>query len=137
MLDSPPKLPLVTGFLKVTIYIYLNKLLPGVGNMKEPWCPITAASAVLGRRWHLVIVDRLMHGSMRFNELKGSIPSISSKVLAETLREMEKEGLISRSINTNHHVLITYTLTEKGKELSEVLKHLRTWGEKWMSSHNS
>jgi len=105
--------------------------------MQKPWCPITAASAVLGRRWHLVIVDRLMHGSMRFNELKGSIPSISSKVLTETLREMEREGLVSRSISADHHVLITYALTEKGKELSEVLKHLRAWGEKWMSAKNS
>ncbi|MEM3637301.1 MAG: helix-turn-helix domain-containing protein [Conexivisphaerales archaeon] len=100
---------------------------------RENWCPITAASAVLGRRWHLVIIDRLMHKQMRFNELKGSIPSISSKVLAETLREMEKEDLVTRNVKVDHQIAITYSLTQKGKELSSVLEGLRAWGEKWMA----
>ncbi|MEM0118756.1 MAG: helix-turn-helix domain-containing protein [Conexivisphaerales archaeon] len=98
----------------------------------EHWCPITAASAILGRRWHLVLIDRLMKGSLRFNELRNSIPSISGKVLSETLREMEREGLIQRSITTDHQIVIMYSLTEKGKELSSVLRELRVWGEKWL-----
>jgi DNA-binding HxlR family transcriptional regulator len=104
------------------------------GQAADIWCPITAATEVLGRRWRLVLVDRLMGGSKRFNEIKGLMPGISSKVLADTLRDMEREGLIVRSVSTGPPIHVFYSLTEKGAELSKVLRDFRAWSEKWLSN---
>jgi len=75
-----------------------------------------------------------MGGSKRFNEIKGLMPGISSKVLADTLRDMEREGLIVRSVSTGPPIHVFYSLTEKGAELSKVLRDFRAWSEKWLSN---
>jgi DNA-binding HxlR family transcriptional regulator len=103
------------------------------GSAEELWCPVTAAAAVLGRRWQLVLVDRLMGGGKRFNEIKELIPGISSKVLSETLRDMEEDGLVERTVTAGPPIHVTYSLTRKGRELNHVLRDFRAWGEKWMS----
>jgi len=103
---------------------------------KSEWCPIIASLDVLGRRWHLVVIDRLMDGAKRFSELKRSISPVSNKVLSQTLKEMEKDGLIQRIVISGYPVMVRYSLTPKGSELRRVLKELRAWGERWLSPDN-
>lgn len=91
-------------------------------------CPFEAALDILGGKWKGMILFQLMKGTHRFNELKTSIPSISSKMLIQQLRELERHGLISRKIYQEIPPRTEYSLTSIGKELEIAFKHLKKWG---------
>lgn len=97
------------------------------------WCPITETSKIIGRKWHPVIIDRLLDGPKRFGEVKQLIPELSSKVLSDSLEDLEKEGIIKREVISSRPVLIRYLLTEKGKDLERLLQKMGEWGQKWLA----
>ena len=97
-------------------------------------CPLEAASSVVGGKWKSVILYRLLNNTMRFNELLRSIPDVTRRMLTLQLRELEKDGLISRKVYHQVPPKVEYSLTSLGKALEENLELLRQWGEKYLKS---
>ena len=92
-------------------------------------CAIDAAMSVIEGRWKCTIVCLLSNnGSMRYNELLRKIGQISSRMLSKQLKELEKDNIVSRNVDDDASIKISYSLTDKGKTLIPVLKTLAKWG---------
>ena len=91
-------------------------------------CPITAALQMLGDKWTMLVVRELVAGPKRTMELLSDLYPISSRTLLGRVREMEKDGLIDRSVYGENSRHIQYRLTEKGRLLLPLLDSLRQLG---------
>jgi DNA-binding HxlR family transcriptional regulator len=89
------------------------------------------ASQFIGKRWNPQIVRAMLAGVSRFSDLKASIPPISDTLLSERLKEMEAEGIVTRTVTPDTPVRIDYRLTERGRDLSKVMEELGKWAERW------
>jgi DNA-binding HxlR family transcriptional regulator len=74
----------------------------------------------------------LLQGPQGFNELLGSIPGLSDRLLTERLRELESEGLVGRTVIPGPPVRVRYELTPAGKDLESVIDSLGRWAERWV-----
>lgn len=92
-------------------------------------CPVTATIALIGGRWKAIILHVLSEHTRRFGEINFRIPSISRKVLTEQLKELEADGLISRTQYKEIPPRVEYSLTELGKSLSPILNEMAVWGK--------
>lgn len=102
-------------------------------NKPKELCPIVSAISVIGSEPKLLVIRYLLEGPKRFNELQ-RLTSLSSKTLSNTLKELENLGIVKRNMVNTRPLIITYELTEKGKELKRVFEELRKWGEKFASA---
>jgi DNA-binding HxlR family transcriptional regulator len=97
----------------------------------EKLCPqVEAAFALLAKKWAGLIVFLLGEGEQHFNELKTAIPSLSARVLAQRMRDLEEAGLVQRRVIESTPVRVSYRLTEKGKELAPMLREIADWARK-------
>lgn len=96
-----------------------------------PACPVETTLALIGNKWKVLILRDLMPGKKRFGELKKSIGSVSQKVLTAQLREMESDGLLTRTVYPEVPPRVEYMLTELGQSLKPVLDTLWHWGESY------
>ena len=94
-----------------------------------PECPAATAIKLIGSKWKLLIIRDLLASPCRFNALKKSLSGISHKVLTESLRSMEHDGLIQRKIYQTRPVSVEYSLTELGESLRPVLASMEEWGK--------
>ena len=92
-------------------------------------CPLTAALAALGGKWKLIIVYWLNDSPRHFAGLKQLMPSISAKVLAEQLRELEADGIVARTPTGAVPAPVIYRLTAYGETLLPIVEAVRVWGE--------
>lgn len=100
---------------------------------EDGWCPMVATSAVLGRKWHPVIVHRLLERSpLGFGELEASIQGISGKVLSESLTDLQEKGLVERTVVDAKPVRVEYSLTEHGRALEGAVDELQQWGQEYL-----
>lgn len=83
---------------------------------------------VIGGKWKLLILISLSHGHRRFTEIERSIPKLSSKVLAQALKDLEENKLIKRTVYDDYPVSITYTMTDYAETLKPVIMALHVWG---------
>ncbi|WP_271750237.1 winged helix-turn-helix transcriptional regulator [Cohnella sp. JJ-181] len=90
------------------------------------------AAELLGKKWTGLIVRVLMGGPKRFKDMKEQIPDMSDKMLTDRMKELESSGLVKRTVYPEMPVRIEYELTDKGRDLEEVILSIQTWGEKWM-----
>lgn len=102
--------------------------------MNIPACPVETTLSLIGDKWKVLILRDLMNGTMRFGELKKSIGSVSQKVLTAQLRDMEAEGLLTRTVYAEVPPRVEYTLTDTGYSLRPVLDALRAWGEQYQAA---
>ena len=80
----------------------------------------------------------LLPGQARFNQLLGSIPGISDRVLTERLRELESAGLVERLVDPGPPVRVSYRLTASGRALEPVVQAVTTWADAWLApSHTA
>lgn len=101
----------------------------GVWCAGEDWCPVSATASVIAKKWHPVIIHRLLEiGEMGFNELKKEVDGVSSKVLSESLDDLEEKGLVNREVVSEKPVRVKYSLTEDGKDLRPVISEMASWG---------
>lgn len=95
----------------------------------EEWCPVTTTSSLIDKKWHPVIVHRLLeNGESGFNELKTDVDGISSKVLSDSLDDLEQKGLVNRTVISEKPVRVQYSLTDLGQSLEPVIVAMRDWG---------
>lgn len=99
-----------------------------------PACPVETTLMLIGDKWKVLILRDLLPGTKRFGELKKSIGSVSQKVLTAQLRDMEKSGLLIRTVYAEVPPRVEYSLTELGKSLKPVLDAMQNWGEGYKSS---
>jgi DNA-binding HxlR family transcriptional regulator len=100
----------------------------------EEWCPVTTTASLIGKKWHPVIVHRLIeHGPSGFNELQENVDGISSKVLSDSLEDLEENGLVDREIISEKPFRVHYSLTEHGATLRPVIYAMRDWGKEYLA----
>ena len=103
-------------------------------------CPLTAALQVIGGRWSLITLYWLAQGSARFNDLRRRMPAISHKVLAATLRDLEREGMVNRTVIPDVPPKVTYTISDYGRSLAPLIEATRQWGRRhleWRAGQTS
>lgn len=119
-------LPIVTEWLYMTTD---PERLP-VWCAGEDWCPVTSTAALVGKKWHPVIIHRLLsEGPQGFNELEAAVGGISSKVLSDSLDDLESKCLVDRSVVSEKPFRVQYSLTERGASLEPVIESMRDWGQ--------
>ena len=93
-----------------------------------PACPIELTVGFIGDKWKILIIRDLLTGTKRFGELKKSLNNITQKVLTTTLRNLEKEGIVTRKVYNTIPPKVEYTLTDVGYSLLPVLNAMASWG---------
>ena len=91
-------------------------------------CAVEAALEVIGGKWKGAILYRLLDKKKRFNELKRFFPSLTQRILTQQLRELERDGVISRKVYAEVPPRVEYSLTEFGRSLEPALRMLSEWG---------
>ena len=109
-------------------------------NTKTKWnvfdqnCPTRFALDRIADKWTVLIVGRLAGGTRRFGELRRDIQGISPKVLTQKLRELERDGVITRKIYASVPPKVEYSLTPMGQTLIGLLDAVRVWAESHMET---
>ncbi|HYZ93127.1 MAG TPA: helix-turn-helix domain-containing protein [Actinomycetota bacterium] len=104
-----------------------------MGKDLSPFCgQYTRALEIIGRRWTGAILRALIAGRTRFNDIAHTVPGLSDRLLSQRLKELEAEGIITRTVTPCTPVLIEYALTESGKALLPVVLSVAQWAERWM-----
>ncbi|MEO6433834.1 MAG: helix-turn-helix domain-containing protein [Sphingomicrobium sp.] len=99
--------------------------------MKDPRNPVcqTISSLLqrIGDKWSVLVVSTLGAGSKRFNELRREIPSVSQRMLTLTLRNLERDGLVNRTVTPSIPPRVDYELTALGRSLEGPIGQLQQW----------
>ena len=93
------------------------------------FCPISKAMELLDERWTLLVVRELLLGSRHFNDLRRGLPKMSPALLSKRLKSLTRAGVVER---TEVDGRTTYSLTQSGQELGEVVDALGKWGTRWI-----
>jgi DNA-binding HxlR family transcriptional regulator len=97
------------------------------------FCPrFQYAIELIGRRWVGAIMRVLVVGPARFNEILAAVPGLSDRLLTERLRELEREGIVTRTVSPGRPIRVTYEVTDCGRSLSEIICKIGTWSESWV-----
>ena len=99
-----------------------------------PECPVATTVSLIGSKWKLLIVRNLLARPWRFNELKKDLAGISQKVLTDSLRSMEEDGLITRTVYPVVPPRVEYALSELGESLKPILDSMVAWGNAYKQS---
>ena len=95
-------------------------------------CPVEAALDIIGGKWKSIILFRILEETRRFNELRRLVPKLTQRMLTNQLRELERDGLITRKIYAQVPPKVEYSITDLGKSLEPVLLALKQWSEEHM-----
>jgi DNA-binding HxlR family transcriptional regulator len=93
-------------------------------------CPAEITLAVIGGRWKVLILYELFQGVKRFSELQRALPGITQKMLTQQLREMERDGIVQRTVYPQVPPRVEYKLTPRGETLKPVVGAMCRWGAK-------
>ena len=93
-----------------------------------PECPVATTVQLIGNKWKLLILRNLRLRPWRFNELQKSLEGISQKVLTESLRSMEADGIIVRTVYAEVPPRVEYSLSELGDTMRPILDAMEKWG---------
>lgn len=106
----------------------------GVSRMDySKMCPkFESAAELLGKKWTGLIIRVLLGGPKRFKDIKEQIPDMSDKMLTDRMKELESLGVVKRTVYPEMPVRIEYELTDKGRDLKDVIHSIQDWAEHWM-----
>ena len=93
-------------------------------------CAVSKTLKIVGSKWTMLLLHNIFDGKKRFGELQRALPGISPKTLSLRLRELERDGIISKKVYAEVPLHVEYSLTEKGKSLRGVFRSLENWGNK-------
>lgn len=93
-----------------------------------PDCPVATTVQLIGSKWKLLILRNLLGRPWRFNELKKSLEGISQKVLTDSLRALEEDGIVIRTVYPEVPPHVEYSLSELGESMRPILKSMEDWG---------
>ena len=104
-----------------------------ISKKEMPECPVATTIELIGSKWKLLILRNLMHRPWRFNELRRSIGGISPKVLTDSLRSLEEDGIVVRTVYAEVPPRVEYSLSELGETLRPILTAIQVWGEEYQN----
>ena len=93
-----------------------------------PACPVATTVSLIGSKWKLLIMRNLLARPWRFNELRKDLDGISQKVLTDSLRSMEADGLVVRTVYPEVPPRVEYALSPLGESMQPIIKSMETWG---------
>lgn len=99
-----------------------------------PECPVATTVGLIGSKWKLLIIRNLLVRPWRFNELKNNLEGISQKVLTDSLRSMEEDGIITRTVYPEVPPRVEYSLSELGESMRPIIKAMEQWGSEYKES---
>ncbi|WP_409432619.1 winged helix-turn-helix transcriptional regulator [Litorimonas sp. RW-G-Af-16] len=108
-----------------------NRVSPNIAPSifyKTDLCPIRSVISGVSGKWPLLILAHLSFGQHRFSELLNGIPDISQRMLTQTLRSLERDGLVERHVTASIPPRVDYQLTERGQTLLPIVQSLMQWG---------
>ena len=100
-------------------------------------CKIAATLNIVGDRWTILVLRDLFQGRRRFNDLLESLEGISPNLLADRLKRLEKNAIVTRVLYSEHPPRAEYHLTEKGKALEPVIEAMRDWGKAYVGTEDA
>jgi len=103
---------------------------PMKSDHPEADCPMIVLLDRIADKWAVLVMAMLRHDAMRFNELRRCVGGISQKMLAQTLRGLERDGLVTRTVFATSPVTVEYAITTLGMTLVSTMDELRIWSEK-------
>lgn len=101
-----------------------------------PECPVATTVQLIGSKWKLLILRNLLQRPWRFNELKRSLDGISQKVLTDSLRAMEEDRLITRTVYAEVPPRVEYALSDIGESMRPILTAMQEWGTSYKETLN-
>ena len=101
-----------------------------------PACPVAITVRMIGSKWKLLIMRDLMSRPWRFNELKKDLEGISQKVLTDSLRSMEADGIITRTVYPEVPPRVEYALSELGESMRPIIKAMEIWGTEYKKKNS-
>lgn len=99
-----------------------------------PACPVATTVQLIGSKWKLLIMRNLLARPWRFNELHKSLEGISQKVLTDSLRSMEADGLITRTVYPEVPPRVEYALSDLGESMRPIMDAMAAWGTAYKES---
>ena len=99
-----------------------------------PECPVATTVQLIGSKWKLLILRNLMDRPWRFNELKKSLEGVSQKVLTDSLRSLENDGIITRTVYAEVPPRVEYALSDLGESMRPILTAMKEWGDNYKKS---
>ena len=93
-----------------------------------PECPVATTVSLIGSKWKLLIMRNLLARPWRFNELQKNLEGISQKVLTDSLRSMEADGIITRTVFPEVPPRVEYALSQLGEYMRPIIKSMEEWG---------
>ena len=92
-------------------------------------CPATRTIGVIGGRWKLIILWRLLDRVQRYSDLQRSLPGVTPKMLTQQLRELEEDGIVHREVYRQVPPKVEYSLTPLGESLRPIILAIHEWGK--------
>ena len=103
---------------------------PGAGGT---FCPqFHHAVELIGLRWTGVVLRAMLQGATRYSDIRDAVPALCDKMLAERLKELEAEGVVTRTVVPSTPVRVEYHLTEKGRALDAAVAAVAEWASHWL-----
>ena len=99
-----------------------------------PECPVATTVQLIGSKWKLLIMRNLLSRPWRFNELKKDLNGISQKVLTDSLRSMEEDGIITRTVYPEVPPRVEYALSDLGESMRPIITAMAEWGTAYKAS---
>ncbi|TYB49176.1 helix-turn-helix transcriptional regulator [Actinomadura chibensis] len=100
-------------------------------------CPTHQLVGILGNKWSTMVLGRLAGGARRYAELARTMPGVSAKMLTQTLRSLERDGLVSRAVTPSVPVQVEYTLTPLGERIIPLVTAMHEWADRNIDEINA
>lgn len=100
-----------------------------------PACPVATTVQLIGSKWKLLIMRNLLARPWRFNELRKDLDGISQKVLTDSLRSMEQDGIITRTVYPEVPPRVEYALSELGESMRPIINAMEVWGKNYKEKY--
>ncbi len=103
-----------------------------VAHHQQIMCPVSRTAEIICGKWTLLIIRDLARETQRFCQIERSLCGISPKTLSDRLHALEREGVVRRQTFGEVPPRVEYSLTEKGRDLAEVIEAMRVFGTRWL-----
>lgn len=100
-----------------------------------PACPVATTVQLIGSKWKILIIRNLMGRPWCFSELKKDLDGISQKVLTDSLRSMEEDGIVTRTVYPEVPPRVEYALSELGESMRPIIKAMEIWGTEYKEKY--
>ncbi len=96
-------------------------------------CPIVATMKMLGNQLNMIAIRYLHDEPMKYNQLRRAMGNVSSKTLSRSLKHLVNEEIVERRVLATSPISVEYSLTGRGRELSDALYGMKSWGKRWLA----